>query len=210
MFERRKEGTICRHIRDIFSFWHWFWRIWRLFEDYHGMKVEPLLHVCGIAHYTWLSPVPELSFLPSPCRGWTRASKGESRVTCMCMLRTNQSKITRSQARCSRGSRSEKRKPFLLFDVVIVVKKRKVEIWFIVICTLIDNEYVSLLFSQTCFSYCFCILSEFPKLFEGNVWRVQLPHLHHAASALLRAILRESEAKLEMKKFNPPSIFVWR
>ena len=27
---------------------------------------------------------------------------------------------------------------------------------------------------------------------------------------LLRAILQESEAKLEMKIFNPPSIFVWR
>ena len=26
----------------------------------------------------------------------------------------------------------------------------------------------------------------------------------------LRAILQESEAKLEMKNFNPPSIFVWR
>ena len=78
MFERRKEGTICRHIRNIFSFWHRIWRIWRLFEDYRGMKVEPLLHVCGFAHYTWLSPVPELSFLSSPCRGWTRA--GETRV----------------------------------------------------------------------------------------------------------------------------------
>ena len=29
-------------------------------------------------------------------------------------------------------------------------------------------------------------------------------------TSLLRAILRESEAKLEMKNFNPPSIFVWR
>ena len=26
----------------------------------------------------------------------------------------------------------------------------------------------------------------------------------------LRAILQESEAKLEMKIFDPPSIFVWR
>ena len=26
----------------------------------------------------------------------------------------------------------------------------------------------------------------------------------------LRAILRESEAKLEMKNYNPPSFFVWR
>ena len=28
--------------------------------------------------------------------------------------------------------------------------------------------------------------------------------------APLRAILQESEAKLEMKIFNPPSFFVWR
>ena len=33
-------------------------------------------------------------------------------------------------------------------------------------CTLIDNGYASLLFSQTMFSYCFCMLSEFAKVFE--------------------------------------------
>ena len=27
---------------------------------------------------------------------------------------------------------------------------------------------------------------------------------------ILRGILQENEAKLEMKNFNPPSIFVWR
>ena len=41
--------------------------------------------------------------------------------------------------------------------------------WFIVVCTLTDNEYVSLLVSQTFFLYCFCILSEFVKVFEGKV-----------------------------------------
>ena len=35
-----------------------------------------------------------------------------------------------------------------------------------VVCTLIDNGYASLLFSQTMFSYCFCMLSEFTKVFE--------------------------------------------
>ena len=35
-----------------------------------------------------------------------------------------------------------------------------------VVCTLIDNGYASLLFSQTMFSYCFCMLSEFAKVFE--------------------------------------------
>ena len=35
-----------------------------------------------------------------------------------------------------------------------------------VICTLINNGYASLLFSQTMFSYCICMLSEFAKVFE--------------------------------------------
>ena len=52
------------------------------------------------------------------------------------------------------------------------------------VCTLIDNEYASLLFSQTCFSYCFCMLSDFAKVFERKVWRVQVAHLHNAARAL--------------------------
>ena len=51
-------------------------------------------------------------------------------------------------------------------------------------CTLIDNEYASLLFSQTFFSYCFCMLSDFAKVFERKVWRVQVAHLHNAARAL--------------------------
>ena len=33
-------------------------------------------------------------------------------------------------------------------------------------------------------SYCFCMLSDFAKLFERNVWRVQVAHLHNAARAL--------------------------
>ena len=43
------------------------------------------------------SPVPELSFLPAPYR-----AKEESRITCMRMLKTSQSKIISSQPRCSR------------------------------------------------------------------------------------------------------------
>ena len=38
----------------------------------------------------------------------------------------------------------------IFFDVDIVVKKQ-IEMWFIVVCTLTDNEYVSLLVSQTFF-----------------------------------------------------------
>ena len=34
------------------------------------------------------------------------------------------------------------------------------------------------------FSYCFCMLSEFAKVFERKVWRVQWAHLHNAAHAL--------------------------
>ena len=47
-------------------------------------------------------------------------------------------------------------------------------------CTLIDNWYASLLFSQTMFSYCFCMLSEFSKSFWKESWRVQVAHLHNA------------------------------
>ena len=52
------------------------------------------------------------------------------------------------------------------------------------VCTLIDNEYASLLFSQTLFSYSFCMLSDFAKVFERKVWRVQVAHLHNSARAL--------------------------
>ena len=50
--------------------------------------------------------------------------------------------------------------------------------------TLIANEYASLLFSQTVFPYCFCMLKKFGKVFEGKVWCVQVAHLHNAACAL--------------------------
>ena len=54
----------------------------------------------------------------------------------------------------------------------------------IVICTLIDNEYASYVFSQTIFTYCFCMLSEFANVFERKIWRVQVAHLHNEARAL--------------------------
>ena len=56
--------------------------------------------------------------------------------------------------------------------------------WFIVVCALINNKRASLLFSKHFFSYCFCMLSEFAKVFERKVWPVQVAHLHYAASAL--------------------------
>ena len=49
-------------------------------------------------------------------------------------------------------------------------KNVKIEIWFILVCTLIDYEYASLLFSQTFFPYCFCMLSDFAKVFERKFW----------------------------------------
>ena len=91
--------------------------------------------------------------------GW---AKRESRMTCMRMLRTNQSKITRSQqepishttllASICRAMPFSARaqKTAVFFDVDVVVKKQ-FEMWFIVVCTLTDNEYVSLLVSQTFF-----------------------------------------------------------
>ena len=46
-------------------------------------------------------------------------------------------------------------------------KKRQIKMWFIVVCTLFDNDYL------------FCILSESAKVFERKVWRVQVAHSHN-------------------------------
>ena len=62
--------------------------------------------------------------------------------------------------------------------------KKQIEMWFIVVCTPIDNAYASLLFSQIFFSYCFRMLSEFAKVFERKVWRVQVAYLHNGALVL--------------------------
>ena len=139
------------------------------------------------------SPVPELSFLPAPYRGWTRAC--ETRVQDNLHahaqsepIKNNKVPTTPLASMCRAmpfSARAQKENIFL--DVDIVVKKHKnvkIEIWFIVLCTLIDNEYASLLFSQTFFSYCLCMLSDFAKVFERKVWRVQVAHLHNAARAL--------------------------
>ena len=39
-------------------------------------------------------------------------------------------------------------------------------------------------FIRTFFSYCFCMLSDFAKVFGRKVWRVQVAHLNNAARAL--------------------------
>ena len=59
------------------------------------------------------------------------------------------------------NSRSEEKKHFSL---TFIPGKKRSKCGFVV-CTPIDNGYVSLLFSQTMFSYCFCMLSEFAKVF---------------------------------------------
>ena len=60
------------------------------------------------------------------------------------------------------NSRSEEKKTFSL---TFISGENESKCGFVV-CTLINNGYASLLFSQTMFSYCFCMLSEFAKVFE--------------------------------------------
>ena len=62
------------------------------------------------------------------------------------------------------NSRSEEK----TFPLTFIPGKNKSKCGFVV-CTLIDNGYASLLFSQTMFSYCFCMLSEFANVFERKV-----------------------------------------
>ena len=107
----------------------------------------------------------------------------------MRMLRTNQSNPNHAaRVNVSRNaffsSRSERKHFLWRWYCLIKHKNVKIEIWLTVVCTLIDNEYASLLFTQTLFSYYFRVLSDFAKVLERKVWRVQLAHLHNAADAL--------------------------
>ena len=106
----------------------------------------------------------------------------------MRMLRTNQSKITRSQPYYAAlvneshnaffSSRSEKS---IFFDVDIVVENKSK---YRGLYSYRQRVYVITL-SPNIFSYCFCMLSgEFAKVFERKVYRVQVAHLHNAACAL--------------------------
>ena len=150
------------------------------------------------ARKSWPSPVPELSFLPTPYRGWTRAGKkrvqdnlhahaqNESIKNHWKLLGPNHATLLASMCRA---------RPFsahallalwinnIFFDVDIVAENKSK-------CGLSWSE----LLSATCtrhnsypkhFSHCFCMLSgEFANVFESNVWRVQVAHLHNAARAL--------------------------
>ena len=127
------------------------------------------------------SPVPELSFLPEPGR-----AKRESRIT-------NQWKITRPLSirvhTCSRQSVAQylsqlarwKKKHFLW---CWYCGKKQIDMCFIVVCTLIDNDYASIIFSQTFFRVLSAFWASLQKGFERKVWRVQVAHLQKVARAL--------------------------
>ena len=78
-------------------------------------------------------------FFPPTIGAETGRAKRESRITCMRMLRTSQSKITRSQPRCSRqcvsfSARALKKKHFLWRWYCNCGKKHKnvkIEIWWL-------------------------------------------------------------------------------
>ena len=64
------------------------------------------------------------------------------------------------------SSRSEK--TFSL--TLILCRKKQIEMWFFVVCTLIDNEYASLFFPRHFFELFLHInISEFAKVFERKV-----------------------------------------
>ena len=119
-------------------------------------------------------------------------AKRESRITCIRMLKTNQSKIARPLSIrvhiCSHQSVAQ-----YLFQLARWKKKilwcwycGKKTNWYVFYRGLYSYRqrlHVITLFSNI-FSYCFCILNEFSKSFERKVWRVQVAHLHNAARAL--------------------------
>ena len=129
-----------------------------------------------------LSPVPELSFLPAPHRGEPRGlnpggRKEESRITCMRMLGTNQSKITRLLSIRARTC-SRERVAQYLFQLALWKKnflwwcwycgKKQIDRCFIVVCTLIDNDYALLLFSQTFFRIVSAFWASLQKVLKGK------------------------------------------
>ena len=52
--------------------------------------------------------------------------------------------------------------------------------------------------------------SKLKSNFSSKIYFTLISVLDPRSLKHLRAILQESEAKLEMKNFKPPSIFVWR
>ena len=116
-------------------------------------------------------------------------AKEESRITCMRMLKTNQSKITRSQPCCSRQCVAQCLFQLALSQVLwrwYCGNNATIEIWpwFIVVCTFIESTTSTRHYSFPKHFFVLRILSEFAKVFERKVWRVQVANLHNAARAL--------------------------
>ena len=73
----------------------------------------------------------------------------------------------------------------IFFDLAIVVKIKSKCGLTCMVCTLIDNEYTSSVFSQTFFFVLFLRVERICKsFFERKVWCLQVAHLHSAAHAL--------------------------
>ena len=112
---------------------------------------------------------PNSPFFPPHTGAEPGRAKRESRITCMRMLRTNQSKITMPLAsvcratQCLLTARALKNKT-IFFDVDIVVKKK-------LKCGL---SWSALLSTTSTRLYSFPKHSELAKIFERKVWRVQI------------------------------------
>ena len=124
------------------------------------------------------SLVPELSFLPAPYSGWTRAGEKRVQETLHTHAQNEQIKKLPGPNLAARVNVSRNAffqlalwKKNMFFDVDIVVKKHKnvkIKIWFIVFCTLIDNEFASLLCSQTLFRIVSACWASLQKFFKGK------------------------------------------
>ena len=103
-------------------------------------------------HKFWLSPVPKLSFLPAPYKGWTRA--GEKRVQDNLHahaqnepIKNDQKSYYAARVNVSRDAFFSSRSSPALNNKHLLWRwycgRKQIETWFIVVCTLIGNEYAS-------------------------------------------------------------------
>ena len=134
------------------------------------------------------SPVPEVYFLPAPCRGWTRA--GEKRVQDNLHAHAQNEPIKNYQVSTTLLVSLCRAMPFsaralkvnIFFDVDIVIKNIKNMVYRglysyrqrVRVITLFPNIFFVL----------FLYVEPFCKSFERKVWRLQVAHLHNAARAL--------------------------
>ena len=143
--------------------WRAIWNCWSvvrnsLRESPESSDGEFRILVTALVYLEY-SPVPELSFLPAPCRGWTRA--GEKRLQDNLHAQAQNEPIKNHLAVVDKS-------PYLLLPTCRAIPflahalkkkflwcwycgKKRIDMCFIVVYTLIDNDYASLLFSQTFF-----------------------------------------------------------